>query len=421
MAAFIYKQCICLRTVFCLAFLTVFWALPAAAQTVENAEYTVEGVQVDVSAKNAVMAREKALAEAQVKAFEKLAERLLPSDRFATFTPPDADTVSLLVQDFEVTNEQLSATRYKGTFTVRFRPSAVQAQWAQGNMPQQPAASTPAGQTAGIPKPYLVLPFYQTVYGSQLWGEANPWMRAWRHMRTDRSMMQPTVVPVGDAYDMSKVLDTQPLTYDPVRVQELAARYSADDVMVLLAAKEGRRLNINIYRHAFEGPRFVQKIVVDQLPSETDEALFMRAAMQVKAVLRQQWENAQRNATLAPPQQGRPQQPHYRQQQTIRQQTPPVPYTQRARGPATTYNTHAKFASVQDWVRIKNALDRVPGMQGVVVKTLKSREALLDLRFEGNINQLQAALQKAGILMRATSMNAPVEIYMGATPLSQYR
>lgn len=101
-------------------------SLALSAPALAQMSYTVEGVEVDVTAANAVKAREEALKQAQVKAFEQLALNTLGEEGMATYTMPSADTVMALVQDFEVTNEQLSSRRYKGMFTVRFRPALAQ-------------------------------------------------------------------------------------------------------------------------------------------------------------------------------------------------------------------------------------------------------------------------------------------------------
>jgi hypothetical protein len=93
----------------------------------------------------------------------------------------------------------------------------------------------------------------------------------------------------------------------------------------------------------------------------------------------------------------------------------PIPYTRPALGPSQTYAAHAKFASVQDWVRMKSTLDRVYGVQAVMIKTLKPREAQLDIRYAGPVNNLQLALQNAGIMMRARQDGA-VELYIGGYP-----
>lgn len=115
-----------LYTAFTAAKPVFFAALLTLSLPVMAADYTVEGVEVDVTASNAVKAREKALGEAQVKAFGQLADDMMTPEARAAYTLPDADTIMALVQDYEVTNEQLSATRYKGIYTVRFRPALAQ-------------------------------------------------------------------------------------------------------------------------------------------------------------------------------------------------------------------------------------------------------------------------------------------------------
>ena len=409
MAATVYKQFAFLRTAFYLLITAVSLVFPVIAEAETNPAYTVEGVEVDAVAENAVKAREKALDEAQVKAYQILAERFLTPDELKTFKVPDPVTISSVVQDFEVTKEQLSTKRYKGTYTIRFRPNAMKMQMAsQGKV-----------YSDQIRKPALVLPFYQVGGSTMLWGETNPWMMAWRNMPTDRSMMQPTVVPLGDAADISYVSNTESLNYDPMQVQALASKYNAEDVAILLASTEptqtaNGRLVVNIYSNGFEGPKFTQKVVIDQLPNEDANALFSRAAMQVKAILRQNWK-ANAAYTAPPPATTTTTTTVTTYGQPPVAQTPPpaIGYTRPALGQSQNYVVQARFASVQDWVRMKNTLDRVYGVQAVMIKALKPREALLDLRFAGALPQLQLALQNAGITMRAAGVNMPLEIYMG--------
>lgn len=428
MAAPIYKQSMPVRTVLYVllaAFLAVF---PAQSRAEIQSNYTVEGVEVDVTAENAVKAREKAMDEAQVKAYQMLAERLLGEESAKTMPVPDPVTVSSMVQDFEVTKEQLSTKRYKGTYTVRFRPNAV-----RGKM-------TAAGLPDPARKPVLVLPFYQVGGQTVLWSDTNPWLNAWRSFSSTAG----AVVPIGDAHDIAQVSDADGLQYSPMEVQQLAARYGADDVAVLLASPEPTntqgRLAVNIYSNGFNGPALVQKIVVDQQAGEETPVFFQRAAGQVRQLLATNWKaNAAYNPAAqaqAPTQQqtyGRTQvyqqqQPQYAQpshtQQTApyvqQQRAAPMPYTRTTLGAAKNYAARARFSSVQDWVRMKNTLDSVYGMQAVMIKSLKSREAVLDIRYAGDIPALQLALQNAGIMMRG-AQDGSLEIYTGAGMTPVYR
>lgn len=433
MAGLIYKQFAANGTVFCLAFAALFLIFAAPVRAETNPAYTVEGVEVDVTAENAVKAREKALDEAQVKAYQMLAERFLGAEAMANFQSPDPITVSTLVQDYEVTKEQLSSKRYKGTYTVRFRPNAMKMQMASKGISYSDVAK----------KPVLVLPFFQTGAQTVLWSDANPWMQAWRNLPADKSMMQPTVLPLGDVEDMQQVGDADALDFDPASVQELADRYGADDVAIVKAERQitptdPSRLVINIYSNGFEGPQFVQAVTVHQAAGEADDALFSRAAQQVKGLLRQNWKaNVAYNPVMPQNAYPQPQMPvpqadqyssypsmtMYQQQRGPQQPAPevaaPVPYTRPALGPSTLYPAQVRFASVQEWVRMKNTMDRIYGMQAVAIKSLKSREATVDIRFAGNVTSLQLALQNAGIMMRADP-NGVLQIYSAANSTAIY-
>lgn len=407
MTGSIYRQFALARTVFYALAACLFLMLPTLAGAQPNAAYTIEGVEVDVTAKNAVEAREKALMEAQGKAYQMLADRLLNPEELTTFQVPDANTLSNLVQDFEVTNEQLSAVRYKGTYTIRFRPNAMKSQMAAQGKTYSDVQK----------KPLLILPFYEVGDKILLWSDMNPWMKAWRNLPGDRNAIQPTVLPLGDARDMAELSDDHALDYDPVRMQDLAERYDADDVAILVASegpseKSENDLVVNVYSHGFEGPVFARKVIVSQSGAEERDAFFARAAMKVKGLLRGNWKEDAAYPSMPYPMEAA---------RNVMEQVPdaqpggyeqiPQPMPQPAAGPSTWYIAYARFASVQEWVRMKSILDHLYGVQGVMIKSLKSREALLDIRFAGNMHALQQALQTAGVIMRATP-DGGIELYM---------
>ncbi|MBI1214201.1 MAG: DUF2066 domain-containing protein [Alphaproteobacteria bacterium] len=119
----------------------------------------VGGIVIDKTAANSVVAREQAIASAKREAFRKLAEAAMSPAGFAALHMPSDNDLSLLVQDFEIENEQMSTTRYIGTFTVRFSPEvknyigggqmqeAQQGQDAQ-QAQQQPFLTPPSAATS---------------------------------------------------------------------------------------------------------------------------------------------------------------------------------------------------------------------------------------------------------------------------------
>lgn len=217
--------------------------LPGPAPAVAN-PLVVTDVVVDKEAENAVVARQKAITESSRAAFMKLAERNMSPEEFKAFKPPKDSDISMLVQDFEVQDEQMSATRYIGTFTVRFREGVrhymdvrddtgppVEENYADERpegfgteetaeadtdtdetVDGEPAERTPSVRTAYESRPswlesaygararpglvrggealtgiepiaqsVLVLPYFENVSGQTLlWEEQNPWLGIWQ-------------------------------------------------------------------------------------------------------------------------------------------------------------------------------------------------------------------------------------------------
>ena len=131
--------------------------------TKANSLYTVEDIKVDVSDENAIKAREKAFEEAQVKAFKELTSRMLSEDEALNYETPPVSSISMLVKDYEVSDEKLSSKRYIGTYKFRFQERGVRRFFAkQGTQ-----------YTDVVSKPVLVLPLLETGQGTVVWSPQN--------------------------------------------------------------------------------------------------------------------------------------------------------------------------------------------------------------------------------------------------------
>ena len=84
--------------------------------------YTVADVNADVMADTAAHARDQALMQAERSAYGQLCGRLGVTDNSIKLTD---DALAALVQSFEVQSERVSAVRYIGIFTIRFKPAAT--------------------------------------------------------------------------------------------------------------------------------------------------------------------------------------------------------------------------------------------------------------------------------------------------------
>ena len=98
----------------------------AAAAAPQVDPFTVTGVAIDVPVSDPQSARDTALLAAERQAFQKLKAQLAAGDpSAANMAEPSDSQLAHMVQNFAVSGEKVSAKRYVGSFTVRFRPNVV--------------------------------------------------------------------------------------------------------------------------------------------------------------------------------------------------------------------------------------------------------------------------------------------------------
>lgn len=383
------------RTVFYTLFALFFMAFSASAQTLEMQEaaapisYIVENIEVDVTADNAVKAREKAFEEAQVKGYEMLAKRFLSEEEMASFTTPDMNTVSALVKDYEVTNEKLSATRYKGIYKIRYSKNAFAINNGSDSLSQ--TASAPQGDI-------LVLPFYNAGGRTFLW-QVNPFLEAWVRARNSGTAGR-AIIPLGDIDDITQVRDNQALSYDPAKLNAMRLRYRAKDVALMIARPEAMddgstNIAVAFYNVRPYGPELSRQISVRGYSGEMQEQLYNRVVEEVLKVL---WARGDNQATA--------------QQQSPVTQVQQAPLT----GSLTNIVAQLNFNSVREWVDVKRSIERAYGVQSVQVKSLSPRSAMIGINFQGDVGTLRQSLQSVGVGLRElpAQTGAPITYQLNA-------
>ena len=372
-----YKHSSRTRTVFCALIALVLCIVTTYPAMAFSDLYTVEGVEVDVTAKNALEAREKAFSEAQVKAYQELVERLVSNGDEAQNKDLDAESISFMVQDFEVTKEQLSAKRYKGTYTIRFRPDAFQTQVINQG---QSYSDIPRGAV-------LILPFYQTGTNTILWDQANPFLSAWARDRVQSDGISSTVVPIGDIEDVSQVNEFSPLSYDPVKLERMRERYGANEVSIILASPEIsadgiENLRLSLYSAKIRGPEFAGQMKIEGRAGETTTQLFDRAVSKLKQQYKSDWKEQTAVASMD----------------------------------TEIIQAVMSFNSVREWINVKHILENLTGMEDVKVNRLTPREASVSLKYHGDAQRLGLALSRSGLILgQPNNMYQPIYRIMRAS------
>src|SRR5687767_10482110 len=100
-------------------------AAAAPAQPGGSNTYAVEGVDVDVTAADAIQARQQAMREAQRRAIRTLAERLVAAEDRAKIPPVDDAQLDRMIRGIEFARERTLANRYIATLNVVFNADAV--------------------------------------------------------------------------------------------------------------------------------------------------------------------------------------------------------------------------------------------------------------------------------------------------------
>lgn len=374
----------------------------SAARAAEDV-FTVSGVKVDVKAENAVAAREKAFVEAQVAAFRALAEQLRGEAQMAGYTPPPLTVIAPMIQDFEITNERLSAVQYIGTYTFRFDGGAVRNHfhvpiqqsaspygddvYAQDDM-TQPVMGGADGAAAG---PVLVLPFYKMGAYTVLWQDPNPWMQAWSRQNHLGGPV-PAVAPIGDIPDVADIGDNEALTYNTVNLVGMLSRYGASEAVILIAtpgpvdsAGVPTDLQVMMYRTDHAVPEFSQLVTVMPDMNSTADGLYDKAVRQVKVAMQGGW---RARPPVIPP-------------AVVASQSayPTLPATAIGMGPVQSVGLRVSFATMQQWIETRQALRRVQGLSDMKVKSVTPREAQVELQFSGDENRLRMMMAQADMVL----------------------
>lgn len=342
-------------------------AAPAAAEEGESV-FTVRGVAVEVTSESAVAAREQAFANAQTRAFEKLAARLLTPDALRDFEVPEVEVIASMVENFEVEDEEVTPVRYRASYVFRFQADRV-----RHYMDTRGVSYT---ETRG--DPLLVLPFMQRGAAMQLWEEGNLWYAAWQRAPYRRDSLVPIDVPIGDLEDIQDIVGARAFTYEKDRLREMLARYGAGEAVLLVAAfNEGLTpahggeitaspLTVYVYRTDSARPHFVTTLSVEPGTDEKASDLMDRGVAAVSQFLRTDWK---KQAAFAP-------------------------------GRQITVAARVRYSDMREWVTIRELLKGLSGVESVGLRGLDAREAQVEISYRGNIRQLAGVLDRAGLASR---------------------
>ncbi|RMF08734.1 MAG: DUF2066 domain-containing protein [Alphaproteobacteria bacterium] len=328
--------------------------------------FTVYAVPVDVTARNAAIARTLAIRDGERRAFSLLIQRLvMPEhvDRFANLEPA---RISDLVLGLQFANERSSQVRYIADLTIRFNADKVRTLFRE--------TETPFTQTPGLP--LVVLPVLEYAGSRLLWESGNSWYRAWASQDLVNPLL-PYVLPEGSVRDQLTVNPFQAMGRDPAQRRLLASAYGAAGAFVPLATVTpdfrdgGVKVAVTwlhddmaIARRPKETGPEVQ--VFRARKEESLEDTLRRVAAAVIAARDRIW----KERTLI----------RLDETREIRARVP--------------------LRSMEDWAQVQRRLDQVNLIQSVTLSELSVGEARVNLSFAGRADQLVLALSQRDLVLR---------------------
>jgi hypothetical protein len=323
----------------------------AVAQGAGN-DFTVNGVDVDVTGADAVQARELGLREARRKAAAMLVDRLVAADDRARTTVPDDARLQGMVRGIEFVRERSAPGRYIATLNVVFSPGAVKAWLGDGGVKP--------GET--VARPALVVPLWKGKAGLEPLDDRNPWRDAWRTLDSTGSAMPVTLVR-GDSTDQTAASSEQAYVGDISALSRLNERYRAPVVIVAVIEgdKEGGPLTMSGLRYdAQTGAR--SEIAREPVPGAGQLG---DAAKKMHARLDEQW----------------------RGMAVVR------------RDSQDALDVYVPIRALGDWAQVRQRLGSVPAIKNIVVRTLEADRADLRLEYFGTPEELQRTLALAGLTL----------------------
>ncbi|MGC6511672.1 MAG: DUF2066 domain-containing protein [Parvibaculales bacterium] len=325
-------------------------ATPAATEARDLFE--VGNIAVDARDKSATAARQKAIKQGQIEAFDTLLQRITRRQDWPVL-PKGADSaVENYVLSFRVQNEKNSNRRYLATLSFQFDMNRIVTLLNQVNIPYIETQAKPA----------LIVPLLEDVTGYRLW-EQNWWQESWRSQDID-SIPAPLVLATGDTEDASNLDVEDILLGDTSSMATIAARYNADAVIVVHAnAAEVGRLDVAVYQYTSRGSRlFFRNFTGSAEPRD----MASQAVQDIAAAFSDEWKD---RAIISA-------------------------------DDMATFTVAADYDRMDAWLKMLHRLETASFIKGLDLHVVTSKGAIMSLSYTGSVDQLAANLAQNDMYLK---------------------
>lgn len=336
----------------CLFF--VFAALISTTPSAKADIWTVSGVSVDVTSESAAKAKLLAIGDAQVKAFYRLVDRLVPAKSAAPLKALGPDQVGRLLAGLSIEEERTAPKRYIAKLSIRFLANKTRALFNRFGVRYAEAQS----------EPVLVVPVWVTPQGADIWSGENPWHKAWAELDLNNALV-PILLPLGDLTDTNALTAREAIAYNTVKLEALRIRYGASAVLVAGAEPKGETQ----VRAVMQGTSPVGRIGFDKTYEAEDLAsAAVLAANRFQLVMQEKW----KSENLV------------------------TPTTTTAVAPSNSITMAVPYSSAAEWSVLRSRIQTTRGVGRIDINSLSGRGAVVSIAFGGTLNELRSAFYQAG-------------------------
>ena len=350
-------------------------ALPLLAGTAEaastDAVFTVANYPVEARAENAVVAKERALADGQQAAFRSLLKRLVPVTAYARLKRLASIKAGDLVEGVRVRAERNSATEYIANLDFSFQAKAVRELLRREGIPftdeQAPALTVvPVWRTAAAAAPH----------------DEPAWTGVWKGLDLEHAITPVKLQPLRKAISNDAVAALA--GGDGGAIRAFAAEYRTEFVLVAIAEPDpaAQRLNVTLAGRDAAGALTLKRAY--RLDSADPAYASEFAAVVALGTLEGRWKATKVRTSVA--------------------STGPAASTSGGGGD-TELLISVEFRGMGEWQEISRRLSLTAGVEDLDVAGLSARGARVTLRYADGAEELAAALSRQGLSLRNAGGN----------------
>ncbi len=318
------------------------FSAPAVAQN--NDLYSAE-IVVDVTAENASVAREKAMSEANRKAFLTVAKRFTTSSGIEALASLSNAQILNFIKEVSILSEKASDIRYMATLKVAVNESIFKTYMREKNI------SFAVGSDANV----LIIPTFREFSGDTplLWENENLWRNAWEEKPHQQGLIKFSALPATNE-NMAVMTAERALSQDGIALDKIARINGTSDIYIADAVYNGIEGLTIILRSVKQGTEETINVAGERSPQ-----LFEDAVTEITARIN----NTMKQQDIADSQQ---------------QSEITVLY---------------KYNTIRDWLNLEKTLKDIAIIDTIGIDAIGSGKVQFKIHYVGNEDKLQRAVR----------------------------